>query len=61
MESGKTGYPWYLTVEDESLCQGDILEDFSVIVPKGTYLEDKIDVELLTIDAIVMTHTCDIK
>lgn len=33
---GKREYPWYATVTGQSLCQGDILTNYDVIVPDAS-------------------------
>jgi hypothetical protein len=58
---GKREYPWYATVTGQSLCQGDILINFDVIVPDSSGEGDSAPARVLTIDALVMTQTCDIE
>lgn len=56
-------YPWFQTVDGNSLEQGDLLRGFDVAVPVaiagsgGTELQ----VELKTFDLVVMTQSCDIE
>ncbi len=56
-------YPWYQTVEDDSLQQGDLLPSFEVLVPvsgqPAAALE--IDGQHKIVDVVVMTQTCDIE
>jgi len=60
-KQGEREYPWYATVTGESLCQGDILINFDVVVPDSSTEGDKASARVLTIDALVMTQTCDIE
>lgn len=50
-------YPWYETVEGESLEQGDILRDFDVFVRAAEELPDSDEVhgEMQSFDVVVMT------
>lgn len=57
----KFEYPWYGTVSDNVLCQGDILINFNVVVPNAIAEGDSVSAEVRTIDTVVMTQTCDIE
>lgn len=54
-------YPWYGTTTGNTLSQGDILINFNVVVPSAIVEGDSASAEVRTIDAIVMTQTCDIE
>lgn len=55
-------YPWYGTITGNTLSQGDILINFNIIVPNAAVEEgDSVSAEVQTIDAIIMTQTCDIE
>ncbi|MHB1033594.1 MAG: hypothetical protein ACYC35_06630 [Pirellulales bacterium] len=56
-------YPWYETVEGDSLGQGDLLPGFEVYLPIPTGQDDSnaIPAESRTYDLLIMTQTCDIE
>ncbi len=58
-------YPWYTTVVDATLRQGDIFFDCSVLVPKGEFseVEGNLKVKALAVDydVIVMSQSCDLE
>lgn len=56
-------YPWYRTVDDSSLEQGDLLQDFDVAVPVVSAGSGgaELQIELKTFDVVVMTQSCDIE
>ena len=56
-------YPWYRTVDGDSLEQGDLVSDLEVLVSQGRRQEqpDMLEAELQTLDLVVMTQTCDIE
>lgn len=57
-------YPWYEAVEGEELEQGDILQDFPVIVPAPELSfplpEDDVPIDIRTYDVMLMTQSCDL-
>jgi hypothetical protein len=56
-----TIYPWYETIRGDSIEQGDLLFDFEVFVPMTpSRAGDEVAGEMMTLDVIVMTQTCDI-
>lgn len=62
-EGATASYPWYRSVHDDSLEQGDILLGFNILrilenAPDGV---DSLQAELETLDVIVLTQTCDIE
>ena len=58
-ENGKE-YPWYKTIEDDSLCQGDFLRDFEVLIPEASTQSDQVSAQYRKYDVVIMTQTCDI-
>jgi hypothetical protein len=55
-------YPWYETVQGDSIEQGDMLFGFDVFVPMtgNQARDDELQGEMRTLDVVVMTQTCDI-
>lgn len=55
-------YPWYEIVNESCLLQGDILEQFDVLVPVSNTVKEKnlIDSRLKTYDVIVLSQSCDL-
>jgi len=55
-------YPWYEAVEGEDLCQGDLLVDFEVLLPRTLTADDtgQAPAEYKAFDLVIMTQTCDI-
>lgn len=62
LEETVAAYPWYETVRDDSIEQGDILRGFEVLIPRNPPGSDtnEIPIDLEAYDVIVMTQTCDI-
>jgi hypothetical protein len=56
----ETEYPWYKIIEDNSVCQGDLLFNFEVIEPQWSEQADQVPAIAKTLDVVVMTQTCDI-
>ena len=54
-------YPWYETVEGDSLAQGDLLRGYKIVIPKTLPGEETVPFEAKTFDLVVMTQTCDIE
>ncbi len=56
-------YPWFQTVDGNSLEQGDLLRGFDVPVPIVIVAAGgaELQVELKTFDLVVMTQSCDIQ
>jgi hypothetical protein len=56
-------YPWFRTVDDSSLEQGDLLRGFDVAVPVVAVGSggSELQIELKTFDVVVMTQSCDIE
>lgn len=56
-------YPWFRTVDDSSLEQGDLLRGFDVAVPVAAVGSSgsELQIELKTFDVVVMTQSCDIE
>lgn len=55
------GYPWYIVVEkDQTLEQGDFLNNCSVVHPKTTEIAKEITGDVTQYDIIVMSQSCDI-
>jgi hypothetical protein len=56
-------YPWYRSVDGDSLEQGDLMSGLEVLVSQGRRLDqpDMLEAELQTLDLVVMTQTCDIE
>lgn len=55
---------WYETVEGSDLEQGDILFDVDVvhtIMDEPAAMSSQLDIDLATVDSIVLTQTCDIE
>ncbi len=62
-QPGVPGYPWYQSVSDSSLEQGDILLDFPIIEILSSYedlMEGTVDFEQLDSDVIILTQSCDL-
>lgn len=55
-------YPWWSTVEDDSLCQGDLLQAMEIPVPLMLVSGDTtvIRSDARTLDLLILTQTCDI-
>jgi hypothetical protein len=56
-------YPWYDTVEGESIEQGDFLPNFEVVVPQigAAVHANEFQVDVRVFDFVVLTQTCDIE
>ena len=56
-------YPWYgIVKQEESLMQGDLIENCPIIVPPNTILEDDApDIEINNFDVIILTQSCDLE
>jgi hypothetical protein len=56
-------YPWYQSVQDTGLEQGDILRGFEIAVPEAVFVAgiDEYQVSLHSLDVVIMTQTCDIE
>ncbi len=52
-------YPWYEIAKGEELFQGDIIDSCSLIIPPST-IKDKIKVEVIEYDVIIMSQSCDL-
>jgi hypothetical protein len=63
LEETVTAYPWYETVRDASIEQGDLLRGFEVVIPRQSpdQATDAVEVALETYDVVIMTQTCDIE
>jgi hypothetical protein len=61
--ASQPSYPWYFTIEGESLEQGDVLPGFELVVPREASSESvhQIDVDFQIYDLVVMTQSCDIQ
>ena len=53
-------YPWYKTIEGDSLWQGDFLHDFEVLIPEVFTQSDQVPAQYRKLDVVIMTQTCDI-
>ena len=60
MQENDKQYPWYKTIEGDSLCQGDFLHDFEVLIPEVSTQSDQVSAQYRTLDVVIMTQTCDI-
>lgn len=59
----QNGYPWYQSVSDGSLEQGDILLDFpllEILSPYEELMEGAVEFERVHYDVIVLTQSCDL-
>jgi len=55
-------FPWWTTVEGDSLAQGDLLRDFELLVPAfASPSSGRVDAEIRVHDVIVLTQSCDIE
>lgn len=56
-------FPWYETIHDESLEQGDLLDGFPLGIPQSISPDDSGEFPLdeKTLNLVVMTQTCDIE
>ena len=53
-------YPWYKTIEGDSLYQGDLLHSFEVLIPDTASHGDQVSAQYKVLDVVIMTQTCDI-
>ena len=60
MQQEEKEYPWYRTIEGDSLCQGDFLHDFEVLIPEVSTQSDQVPAQYRKLDVVIMTQTCDI-
>lgn len=60
MQQERKEYPWYETIEGESLFQGDFLHDFEVLIPEASAESDQVPAQYRKFDVVIMTQTCDI-
>ncbi|MEX1231861.1 MAG: hypothetical protein WEB58_16570 [Planctomycetaceae bacterium] len=64
MASSEIVYPWYTVIHNqESLEQGDILQNFEVFNINRAFTSDdaEYDVTLQALDVVVLTQSCDIE
>jgi hypothetical protein len=60
MPGNEKAYPWYKTIEGDSLYQGDFLNDFEVLIPEVSAQKDQVPAQYRSLDVVIMTQTCDI-
>jgi hypothetical protein len=53
-------YPWYEIIAGDSLCQGDFLRGFEVLIPEVSTQNDQVSAQTKKLDVVIMTQTCDI-
>ncbi len=56
-------YPWYdIVKEDNSLEQGDFLENCPIIIPPIEYLtSEEVNVDVKEYDVVIMSQSCDLQ
>lgn len=59
MQEDEKEYPWYKTIEGDSLYQGDFLRNFEVLIPEATQ-SHQVSAQFRMFDVVLMTQTCDI-
>jgi hypothetical protein len=60
MQENEIEYPWYKIIEGDSLCQGDFLRDFEVLIPEVSTQSDQVPAQYKKLNVVIMTQTCDI-
>lgn len=56
-------YPWYqeLEVEENEIQQGDFIPECPIVIPPSKFNEDQsVDIEIMLVDAVVLSQTCDL-
>src|SRR5436190_6174331 len=61
MPTEQSKYPWYETVEGESIEQGELLIGFEVLISKNTEGSPSVEIRavLRKLNFVVLTQTCD--
>ena len=60
MHENEKEYPWYKTVQGDSLYQGDFLNNFEVLIPEVSTQSNETAAQYKKLDVVIMTQTCDI-
>ncbi len=54
-------YPWYEVVNERQILQGDILNNFEILIPVENTEKQIVDSIIEIYDIIVMTQSCDLQ